>query len=228
MKTIITLEPARAAAPVAILSSLTLAGLLCLGLAACSTNPPASPKKRTLSSFDLPSSQAGQPEIGVGMINFQNADVLQVLDVYQELSGRTVIRGTLPRPAISVRNQTPLTRIQALQLLDTVLAANGIAMVLAGDTAVKAVPAAQAITEAPPNITLPMELLPDSGSFMSRTVELKRVRPSEVIPVLMPFVKTPNALLPIDSSNMLVIRDYSANVRRMLQMLQDLEKNSRP
>ena len=105
---------------------------------------------------------------------------------------------------------------------------SNLARAQAGDTAVKAVPAAQAITEAPPNITLPMELLPDSGSFMSRTVELKRVRPSEVIPVLMPFVKTPNALLPIDSSNMLVIRDYSANVRRMLQMLQDLEKNTKP
>lgn len=228
MKTVVRIELARLAAPITKLGSLTSAGLLCLGLAACSTSPPASEQKRTWSSFDIPTSRAGQPDIAPGMINFQNADLLQVLAIYQELSCRTVIHGMLPAPTISVRNQTPLNRVQALQLLDTALAANGIAMVLAGDTAVKAVPAAQAITEAPPNITLPMELLPDSGSFMSRTVELKRVRPSEVIPVLMPFVKTPNALLPIDSSNMLVIRDYSANVRRMLQMLQDLEKNTKP
>ncbi len=228
MKTIITLEPVRAASPAAALSSLTLTGLLCLSLAACSTNPPSSPKKRTLSSFDVQTARAEKPEISVGMINFQNADVLQVLDVYQELSGRTVIRGVLPRPAISVRNQTPLTRVEALQLLDTVLAANGIAMVLAGDDAIKAVPVAQALSEVPPEITLPLELLPDSGSYMSRTVQLKKIRPSEVIPVLQPLVKTPNALLPIDSSNQLIIRDYSANVRRMLQTLQDLEKHSGP
>jgi general secretion pathway protein D len=228
MKTVIRIELARFAAPMTQLGSLTLAGLLCVGLAACSTSPPASAQKRTWSSFDIPTTRAGQQETAAGMIDFQNADVLQVLAIYQELSGRTVIRGPLPRVTISVRNQTPLTRVQALQLLDTALAANGIAMVLAGDTAVKAVPAAQAITEAPPNITLPLELLPDSGSFMSRTVQLKKVRPSEVIPVLQPFVKTPNALLPIDGSNLLVIRDYSANVRRMLQMLQDLEKNPKP
>ena len=87
---------------------------------------------------------------------------------------------------------------------------------------------AQAASEAPPDINLPLELLPDSGSFMSRTVQLKKVRPSEAIPVLMPLAKAPNALLPIDSSYQLVIRDYSANVRRMLQMLQELEKRSSP
>jgi type II secretory pathway component GspD/PulD (secretin) len=210
------------------LASFTLAGLLCLVLAACGTIAPTTPQKRTLSSFDIPTSSAGQQEMAAGMIDFQNADLLQVLDIYQELSGRTVIRGSLPRPVISVRNQTPLTRVQALQLLDTVLAANGIAMVLAGDSAVKAVPAAQAASEAPPNITLPLELLPDSGSFMSRTVQLKKVRAVEVATVLQPLVKTPNALLPIGMSNQLVIRDYSSNVRQMLQMLQELERNSKP
>jgi type II secretory pathway component GspD/PulD (secretin) len=207
---------------------LLLASLAALGLAACCTSPQAGTQKKTFSSFDIPAHGAGKTLLEIGAINLQNAELEQVLALYQELSGRTVIRGPLPRPAISVRNQTTLTRVQALQLLDTVLAANGIAMVLAGDSAVKAVPAAQAVSEAPPNITLPLELLPDSGSFMSRTVQLKQIRPSEIMPVLQPFVKTPNALLPIDSSNQLIIRDYSANVRRMLLMLQDLEKRSGP
>jgi general secretion pathway protein D len=228
MKTVALTDTARRSVAISRLGRLSLAGFLLLGLAACSTTPSASPQKRTLSSFDIPTSRAGQPEMASGMINFQNADLLQVLDIYQEISGRTVIRGPLPHVTISVRNQAPLTRIQALQLLDTVLTENGIAMVLAGDTAVKAVPAAQAVSEAPPNITLPLELLPDSGSFMSRMVRLKKIRPSEVMPVLQPLVKTPNALLPIDSSNQLIIRDYSANVRRMLQLLQELEKHSGP
>ncbi len=126
---------------------------------------------------------------------------------------------------ITVRNETPLTRIEALQLLDTVVAQNGIAMVLAGETAVKAVPEAMAIAEAPPEITLPLEELPDSGSFMSRTVQLKKAKAVEVIAVLMPLAKTPNGLIPIQSQNLLVIRDYSANVKRMLKMLQELEKD---
>jgi type II secretory pathway component GspD/PulD (secretin) len=61
---------------------------------------------------------------------------------------------------------------------------------------------------------------------MSRTVQLKKVKAVEVIAVLMPLAKTANALLPIQSQNLLVIRDYSANVKRMLRLLQDLEKDS--
>jgi general secretion pathway protein D len=208
------------------LAPVILAGLLCLGLTACCTNPPASAQKRTFSSFDIPARGAGKEVTAAGTFDFQNADLEQVLAIYQELSGRTVIRGPLPRPTITVRNQTPLTRIQALQLLDTVLAQNGIAMVLAGETAVKAVPQSMAAAEAPPEITLPLEELPESGSFMSRMVQLKNVRAVEVIPVLQPFIKTPNALLPIQSQNLLVIRDYSANVKCMLKMLRELEKDS--
>ena len=210
------------------LTSFVLAGLLCLGLTACCTNPPPSTQKRTFSSFDIPARGAGKEATAAGTIDFQHADVEQVLAIYQELSRRTVIRGPLPRPTITVRNQTSLTRIQVLQLFDTVLAQNGIAMVLAGETAVKAVPQAMAVTECPPAITLPVEELPDSGSFMSRTVQLKNVRAVEAIPVLMPFAKTPNALLPIQAQNLLVIRDYSANVKVMLRMIQELEKQSRP
>ncbi|MCX6927688.1 MAG: hypothetical protein NT154_31430 [Verrucomicrobia bacterium] len=202
-----------------------VASLLCVMLASCSSSSPPAHKKTTYSSFDLPSRGGSEPAMALGSINFQNADLEQVLAIYQELSGRTVIRGGLPRPQITVRNQTPMNRIQALQMLDTVLSEHGIAMVLSGELAVKAVPVAQAATEAPPNITLPLEQLPDSGSFMCRTVQLKNVKAVEVIPVLMPFVKAPNALLPLAISNQLIIRDYSANVRKMLQLLRELEKN---
>jgi type II secretory pathway component GspD/PulD (secretin) len=203
-----------------------LSGLLCLGLSACATNSPASAQKRTFSSFDIPARGAGKEVTPAGMINLQNADLQQVLAIYQELSCRTVIRSsTLPAPTISVRNQIPLTRVETLQLLDTVLAANGIAMVLAGETAVKAVPQAQAVVECPPNITLPVEELPDSGSVMSRMVQLKNVKAVEVMAVLQPFTKLPNALLPIASSNQIVVRDYSSNVKCMLKMLRELENS---
>jgi len=219
------LSPARASGR---LTRLLLVGLLVAVLAGCCTHPPAAAQKKTFSSFDMPPHRTPQTEFASGVINLQNADPDQVLVLYQEISGRTVICGTLPRPLITVRNQTPLTRVQALQLLDTALSQHGIAMVLSGDTAVKAVPEARAASEGPPEITLPWQALPDSGSFMTRTVQLKKVRPSEVVPVLAPFMKTPNALLPIDANHQLIIRDYSSNVRRMLEMLQELEKDTKP
>ena len=197
------------------------AGLLTGG---CATTP-AKPLKETYSSFDLPSEHAPETKAGAGCIDFQGVQLEQVLTIYQTLSGRTVIHGPLPAVNIVLHTQTPLSRIETLQMFDTVLAQNGIAMVLSGDKAVKAVPAAQAIAESPPEITLPWELLPDSGSCMTRTVHVQHIRPSELVPVLQPFSKLPNSILCIDGQQLLILRDYSANIRQELRLLETLEKN---
>jgi type II secretory pathway component GspD/PulD (secretin) len=206
---------------------ISLAALLCLGIAGCATHSSTNPENshaQTFSSFDVPGARPAQRELLPGSLNFQNTDVAQVLAIYQELSQRTVIRpGALPAPTISLRNQTPVSRVEALQLMDTVLAENGIVMVLAGDTAVKAVPMAQAPQESPPEISLPWRSLPDSGSYMMRTLQLNKLRPSELVPVLMPFSKMPGSIVPIDARSQLILRDYSSNIRQMLKLVEDLE-----
>ena len=208
--------------------SICLTALLLLGLGGCATSHPnqsATNRPQTFSSFDAPSGRAAPPEFGSGNLNFQGAALDQVLSIYQEISGRTVIRpSALPSPTISLRNQTPLNRVEALQLLDTVLAQSGIVMVVAGDKAVKAVPLAQAPAASPPEISVAWQALPDSGSYMMRTVQLKKLRPSEVVPVLTLMASTmPNPVVPLDASRKIILRDYASNIKRMLRLLEDLE-----
>src|SRR5262245_51567340 len=84
-------------------------GLSCLGLTGCQTVGQPSTEKTTWSSFDKPTADK---DFNAGMINFQGADVQNVLAIYQEVSGRTIIRpAALPLPQITVRNQTPLNRV---------------------------------------------------------------------------------------------------------------------
>ena len=79
-----------------------------------------------------------------GVIKFQQADLLQVLDVYQELAARTLLRPTaMPYPKLSVRNQTPLTRSEVIWLLDALLLVNGILTQPEGDKFVFALTPAQ-------------------------------------------------------------------------------------
>jgi general secretion pathway protein D len=199
----------------------------CLAIAGCRTAPTAPKEKKTWSSFDKTTGGTNSGTLIIGAIQFRSADVNQVLQVYQELSGRSVIRPTaLPAVQISVSNQTPLSRVEALQLLDTALAQNGIAMVLSGDNAVKAVPVAQAGAESPPLITLRWQELPQSDSYMSYVVQLKNLKAVEVVAVLQPLAKTPHAIFPVASANQLMLRDYSSNIRRMLQVIENLEKSA--
>ena len=195
-----------------------------LVLAGCSTTPPAKPLKRTFSSFDLPTEHAPADLSPTPHIHFQNVELEQVLKIYGAYSGRTVIHGSLPDAKITFQTDAPLSRIQLLQMFDTVLAQNNIAMVYSGADVVKAVMGDQMNAESPPEINLPWQSLPESSSAMMRTVHLKNLKPSEMFPVLQPFAKLPNSILAIDKQQLLILRDYSANIRQELRMIEELEQ----
>jgi general secretion pathway protein D len=129
----------------------------------------------------------------------------------------------LPTVNIVFKNQTPLTRRELVQALDALLALNGIALIPVGEKFIKVVPVAQANQEGAPFSTLKAEQLPDLGQYVTHVVQLKYVKPSEMVPILTPFQKLPNAILPIESNQMLVLRDNTENVKRMLEMIEKLD-----
>ena len=166
----------------------------------------------------------GEETIAPGMIDFRQADLNQVLDIYSSLVNRTILRpATLPAPTVTLKTQTLLTKKEAIQALEAVLALNGITMVNAGDKFVKALPEAQSITAGARFDTNGAAHLPELGQYVTHVVQLKYLKPTEMMPVLQPFVKIPNAILPIDTSMILVLRDYAENVKRMLELIAQID-----
>ena len=185
--------------------------------------PPPANEPETFSSLDRPSPR--HATIPAGSISFEEADLVQVLNYYQELSKRTVVRpANLPQVKITLRSARPATTVTALQILDTALAQNGITMIPQGTDIVKAVPSAAAPVEAVPICELAPHELPDSQSYVCYVVQLKERLPRDLAQALQPFAKTPNSILGIDSAGILVLRDYSVNVKRMLQVLEKIEQ----
>ena len=159
-----------------------------------------------------------------GLIKFVEADLSQVLEIYQELTGRTVLRpASLPAAKISIKSQTQLTRTEAIQALDSILSMNQITMIPQGEKFIKAVPEAQSPKEANRTTDLPWELLPESGTIVTYVVQLTNAIPAEAAQVLAQFAKTANSILPIPSTGMLVIRDYAENVKRMMEIIQKID-----
>lgn len=79
-----------------------------------------------------------------GVIKFTEADCWPVLEIYQELTGRTVLRSSsLPASKITVKSQTALTRVEAIHMLDVLFALGGICTRPDGDKFVFVVPERQ-------------------------------------------------------------------------------------
>lgn len=162
--------------------------------------------------------------IPAGTINFPATDLNQVLQIYSELVNRTVLRpANLPAPLITLKTQTPLSKKEAIEAFDAVLEMNGITMINIGDKFVKAVPTTQANQEGAPFNKLDAAQLPEVGQYVTHVVQLKYVKPSEMVPVLQPFAKLQGSILPIDTSQILVLRDYSENIKRMLEMIKEID-----
>jgi general secretion pathway protein D len=213
-------RPASAAAPSGLVPGGTAGPTLPTGTVTPARGLAAPPSGQAA----VTNTEPAEETIAPGMIDFRQADLNQVLDIYSSLVNRTILRpATLPAPTVTLKTQTLLTKKEAIQALDAVLALNGITMVNVGDKFVKALPEAQSITAGARFDTNSAALLPELGQYVTHVVQLKYAKPTEMVPVLQPFVKIPNAILAIDSSMILVLRDYAENVKRMLELINQVD-----
>ncbi len=159
------------------------------------------------------------------LTRLQATPLEQVLAIYSELTGRIVLRpNTLPATAITLdTTAVELTRAEAIQALDSVLTLNGITMIPVGDKFVTAVPSTQAAQEAAVFSKVDPKNLPEAGQYVTKIVQLKNAKPSVVMPLIQGFAKTQNGILAIDDTQTLILRDYAANVKRMMEIIEKID-----
>lgn len=174
-----------------------------------------------------PTEPAAAPDVvfAAGTISFPATDFNDVLKVYAKLVNRTVLRASsLPTPTITLMTETPLTRQEAIDAFNEVFLLNGITMINVGDKFVKAVAATESGTAgAEIHTNENADYSNELGKFITQVVQLKYARVAEVMPAITPFAKTPNAIVPLETSGILVLRDYSENVERMLEMIRAID-----
>jgi general secretion pathway protein D len=108
-------------------------------------------------------------------------------------------------------------------MFDSVLALNGITMVPIGDKFMSAVPSTQALQEGARFNQRSKDELPEAGQFVTQIVQLTNTLPSQIVPVIQPFGKVQGGIVPIENSQVLVIRDYAINVKRMLEVIEKVD-----
>jgi general secretion pathway protein D len=171
-----------------------------------------------------PGSAAATDKEAAGIeFTYDGVDVNQVLDVYADLVGRTLIRGNVPQVSIVLKTQSPLTKAEAIEALQAVLALNSIALVNIGEKFVKVLPPDQAPGGGGSLDSTDATNLPEMGSYVTHIVQLKYVKPSVMAPLIQPFGRLANSISSIDDNGILVIRDYAENVKRMLEMIDKID-----
>jgi len=167
-------------------------------------------------------------ETGQAALKMENLPLPLVFGIYADLTGRTVLHPANIQGSVTLYTQGELTREETIHALQGALALNGITLIPQGDKFVKAVLVANSLQEGADLLSREASDVPNTEEYVTQVVQLQVALPSEVAQLLQTFAKTPQGIIPIDSSMILVLRDYASNVRSMLQLIErvDIEPES--
>ena len=213
-----------------------ITGILTLTFAALGqaqpVNPPAPPAPPTPgnAAAAAPANPAGAPlamDTVIPMADLQlvNMPLEQFLEIYANYVNRTILRAAaLPNLNVTLQAQTPLTVVEAIQAMDSVLSLNGYTTIPVGEKFVTFVPSANALQEgAAFSIIDKAADLPEANQYITHIKQLKHILPSEAVPMLTPMAKNAAGIVALDVSKTLVLRDNSSNIKRMLELLERID-----
>ena len=172
----------------------------------------------------VPDELAPGDEVIPHTFNFPNSPLEPIFEMFTELTGKMVLYSPEVTGTINlVSGSVELSRRDAVEAITSSLALSGIVLVPLGERFVKAIPAEEAIQHAPHITNVEADQLPDSGEFITKTVKLQQVKPSEAVEFLKPLTNTPDGLIPIDSSQTLLMHADAVTMKQMLEVLKSVD-----
>ncbi len=218
-------RPTRAARTPGGPPSPTLPSIPALPLTPSATPPSTTPPSTAAATTNT--STGAEGEKADISYTFPAIPVEQILDIYADLVGRTLLRASsgpesIPATAtVTLKTESPLTRSEAIIALETILGMNGITIVPIGDKFAKVVTEASA---AGSGGTLSGNTnLPVAGKFVTQIIQVKYAAVQDLVEILKPFSHIPNSIIALPSTQTLILRDYAENVGRMLEMVRKID-----
>jgi general secretion pathway protein D len=160
--------------------------------------------------------------------NIQGTDVDAVLNTLEELTGRTVIRPqALPAATYTIK-EVQVTKADLVIALESLLEANGVAVIPLGEKYLKVVPLQLARTEAPEFIDGSTLGLPPSDRVVTKMFQFQFLRVSEFFnPALIQGMFSPNIagnVVVVEKANAAFVTDTLANLQRTERLIDQVDR----
>ena len=181
--------------------------------------PPAAPAA-TGRDTPAPAVPAARPPARQLVLNFDNADVEVVIQAAAEIAGFNYVLGPTARGRkITVQTVGKISSDEVFAVLLTILDVNGLAAVRSGNL-YRIIPRENA-PQTPVKTIVGREegpgLPPDE--VVTQVVPLQFIGAQDAVALLRPFVPAQGALAAHRETNLLILTDTAANVRRLLEVL---------
>ncbi len=161
-------------------------------------------------------------------IQFPKSSVLDVLALYESLTGKRMIRDSnLAGPELSIMVSQPVPRAEAIRIIESSLLLNGYTIVPVDQNTIKILgPARMVRSEGLPLFTEVSQIINAGDQVMSFFVPLKFIAPQEAAGVVTGVVP-PNAygsIVPVPTANAIIITDKTPVILKALGIIELIDQ----
>jgi len=153
-------------------------------------------------------------------LNFNATDINAVIAAVSEMTGRNFIVDPRVKGKVTVISHRALKASEIYQVFLSVLKVHGFAAI-PGKNVTKIVPEVNAKQDA---IRTGRKFIPLSDEFITQVLEIKNVDAAQLVPILRPLVPQRGHLAAYPGSNVLVISDSAANIRRLKKIISSIDQ----
>ncbi len=157
-------------------------------------------------------------------VQFNDSDILEVIKFVAEITGKTMVIDPRVKGRVKIMSNSALNQEELYALFRSVLEISDFTVVEVGNI-VRIVPIKDARTS--PTSVNSSEGADDS-EFVTQVIQLRNIAAAKVIPVLRPLVPQNSHLAAYDPSNAIVITDTSANIKRIREVIDKIDRAALP
>lgn len=163
----------------------------------------------------------GQPVAAEDVtLNFSDADLVAVINSVSQITGKNFIIDPRVKGKINVVSSKPLNEDEVYNVFLSILQVHGFATVPTAN-AIKIIPDATAKQSAAPFASSSRN---PGDQLITRVLVIEHINAAQLVPILRPLVAQQGHLAAYPTTNVLIISDRAANIKRIDRIIAQMDK----
>lgn len=156
-------------------------------------------------------------------INFDNAPILEVIDVMSRVTGENFIIDPAVKGTVTVIAPKRVPKDEAFGVFQSILELNGFSLVRIGNVT-KVVPTRSATQKSIPVVSGRESVsVPDADKMLTQLIPIKYSDAQAIVGVITPLISRDANITAYANTNTIIVSDTAANIKRLLEIIEEID-----
>jgi type II secretory pathway component GspD/PulD (secretin) len=174
----------------------------------------------------IPSGEAAGTNSDELRLNFRNVPLEMVLNYLSDAAGFIIVLDTPVSGTVSVISSHPMTRDEAVDLLNSVLNKNGYAAIRNGRTLTIVGKNDAKTRNIPVKTSNDPDSIPDNAEIVTQIIPIRFVEARQLVSDLSSFVSPQATIVANEAGNSIVVTDTQSNIRHLTEIIRAIDNSA--